>query len=379
MQSLWNDQDAAQYDDDLGLRVYTSRLLGRDPALVLHGGGNTSVKVREPNLFGDEEEILYIKGSGWDLATIERAGFAPVRQAAVLRLAELEELSDSRMANELRTAMTRASAPSPSVETILHAALPFKFVDHSHADAVVTITNSAGGRARIEELYGDRVVIIPYVMPGFKLARLVAEVFPAEAHAGTVGMVLLNHGLFTFGATARESYERHIELVDEAEAYLAAQGVWQIPAPDLPPDTPPARQTLADLRRDLSAAAGFPVILATHRDEQARAFVSRPDLATIARQGPATPDHVLRTKRLPLVGHDVDAYVADYTAQFAAYAAQADADLVMVDPAPRVILDPAIGFCTVGRTVQDAAWMWAVMAGQTPEPFMGLFDYSGDR
>ncbi|MCB0070537.1 MAG: bifunctional aldolase/short-chain dehydrogenase [Caldilineaceae bacterium] len=355
MQSLWNDQDAAQYDDDLGLRVYTSRLLGREPALVLHGGGNTSVKVREPNLFGDEEEILYIKGSGWDLATIERAGFAPVRQAAVLRLAELEELSDSRMANELRTAMTRASAPSPSVETILHAALPFKFVDHSHADAVVTITNSARGRARIEELYGDRVVIIPYIMPGFKLARLVAEIFPAEAHAGTVGMVLLNHGLFTFGATARESYERHIALVDEAEDYLAAQGVWQIAAPDLPPDTPPARQTLADLRRDLSAAAGYPVILATHRDEQARAFVSRPDLATIARQGPATPDHVLRTKRLPLVGHDVDAYVADYTAQFEAYAARHSADLVMVDPAPRVILDPALGFCTVGRTVKDAA------------------------
>lgn len=355
MQSLWNDQDAAQYTDDLGLRVYTSRLLGQDPALVLHGGGNTSVKVREPNLFGEEEEILYIKGSGWDLATIERAGFAPVRQTAALRLAQLPTLSDSQMANELRTAMTLAAAPSPSVETILHAALPFKFVDHSHADAVVTITNSTHGRARIEELYGDRVVIIPYVMPGFKLARLVAEIFPAEAHAGTVGMVLLNHGLFTFGDDARLAYERHIELVNEAESYLAAQGAWQIPVPALPADVPPARQELADLRRELSAAAGFPVFLVTHRDEQARAFVNRSDLATVAQQGPATPDHVLRTKRLPMIGRDVAAYVADYTAQFDDYAGRSADDLVMVDPAPRVILDLAFGFCTVGRTLKDAA------------------------
>src|SRR5215210_1209367 len=136
MKSLWNDEEAAGFQDrggDLGLRVYTSRLLGRDKSLVLHGGGNTSVKVREPNLFGEEEDILYVKGSGWDLETIEEAGFSPVRLRPAVRLASLAALSDPQMVNELVTSMTRASAPVPSVETILHASLPHRFVDHTHA------------------------------------------------------------------------------------------------------------------------------------------------------------------------------------------------------------------------------------------------------
>src|SRR6185295_18048222 len=139
--SLWNDAEAAAFSGDLGLRVYTSRLLGRDKSMVLHGGGNTSVKVREPNLFGEEEDILYVKGSGWDLESIETEGFAPVRLAPAMRLATLQRLSDPEMVNELRTSMTRAAAPTPSVEAILHAVLPFKYVDHTHADAVVTLTN----------------------------------------------------------------------------------------------------------------------------------------------------------------------------------------------------------------------------------------------
>src|SRR3954470_4855277 len=126
MKSLWNEQDAAQYTGDLAQRVYSSRLLGREQALVLHGGGNTSVKIRETNIFGDEEEILYVKGSGWDLQTIEAPGFAPVRMQPLLRLATLDALSDTQMANELRSNMTVASAPAPSVEAILHAILPFK-------------------------------------------------------------------------------------------------------------------------------------------------------------------------------------------------------------------------------------------------------------
>jgi len=158
--------------------------LGRDKSLVLHGGGNTSVKVREPNLFGEEEDVLYVKGSGWDLESIEAVGFAPVRLAPAVRLASLPRLSDPEMVNELRTSMTQASAPTPSVEAILHAVLPFKYVDHTHADAVVTITNTADGEARVREIYGASVVVIPYVMPGFDLARLCAERFPAEARAG---------------------------------------------------------------------------------------------------------------------------------------------------------------------------------------------------
>ena len=206
MKNLWNDSDAAQYQDDLGLRVYTSRLLGRDTSLVLHGGGNTSVKIVEKNVLGDEETILYVKGSGWDLETIEAAGFAPVRMQHLLRLAQLPALSDPQMVNELKTHTTRASAPAPSVETILHAILPYKYVDHTHADALIAITNTQDGFARIKEIYGASVVVVPYIMPGFDLARLCAEEFSKQAHAKTQGMVLMNHGIFSFGDTARIAY-----------------------------------------------------------------------------------------------------------------------------------------------------------------------------
>src|SRR3954470_7736035 len=250
-ENLWNDEEAAGYPGDLGSRVYTSRLLGRDKSLVLHGGGNTSVKIRERNRFGDEEEILYVKGSGWDLETIEAAGFSPVRLGPAARLATLSRLSDPEMVNELRTAMTLASATTPSVEAILHAALPFKYVDHTHADAVVTLTNNPDGEALVREAYGDSVVVIPYVMPGFDLARLCAERFPAAAGPQTVGMVLLNHGIFSFGATARESYERMIELVRRAEAVLERRGGW---GPGPPPQTPGAPRGRARSPGDRQAA-----------------------------------------------------------------------------------------------------------------------------
>src|SRR6266542_4565100 len=180
-QSLWDDQDAAAFEGPLAQRVYTSRLLGRDHSLVLHGGGNTSVKIRERNLFGDEEDILYVKGSGWDLETIEPAGFAPVRLERALRLATLDRLSDAQMVQELRAAMTNPGAPTPSVETILHASLSFQFVDHTHADALLAITNTPHGVERVHDAYGESVVVIPYVMPGFDLAKLVAQEFPRQA------------------------------------------------------------------------------------------------------------------------------------------------------------------------------------------------------
>src|SRR5688572_5091263 len=136
MNNLWNDADSANYSGDLAQRVYTSRLLGRDKSLVLHGGGNTSVKVTAENIFGEKEEVLFVKGSGWDLATIDERGFSPVRMAPLIRMAKLRAMTDSQMENELITAMSRAGAPTPSVETILHALLPYKFVDHTHADAI---------------------------------------------------------------------------------------------------------------------------------------------------------------------------------------------------------------------------------------------------
>jgi rhamnose utilization protein RhaD (predicted bifunctional aldolase and dehydrogenase)/NAD(P)-dependent dehydrogenase (short-subunit alcohol dehydrogenase family) len=355
MQSLWNDEEAAGYRGELGLRVYTSRLLGRDKSLVLHGGGNTSVKIRQPNLFGEEEDVLWIKGSGWDLETIEEAGFSPLRLDPVARLASLAALSDPQMVDELLVHRTRASAPAPSVEAILHAMLPYPYVDHTHAGAVITVTNTPGGAERVREIYGGSVVIVPYVMAGFDLARLCAERFAAEAGPETVGMVLLSHGIFSFGETARESYERMIHLVDLAERYLQSQGAWSLgPWPE-PPALVPVLAETARLRCEVSRAAGAPMIVTSRRHARAFAFVRREDVGTVSQQGPATPDHLIRTKPVPMVGRDVDAYVRAYREYFERHAPTARQPKTMLDPAPRVVLDPELGLLAAGRTVKDAA------------------------
>jgi rhamnose utilization protein RhaD (predicted bifunctional aldolase and dehydrogenase)/NAD(P)-dependent dehydrogenase (short-subunit alcohol dehydrogenase family) len=363
LKNLWTDAEAAQFKGDLGLRIYTSRLLGRDPALVLHGGGNTSVKIAERNLVGREQTILYVKGSGGDLAKIDESGFSPVRMDHLLALAKLPALADPAMVNELRTHMTRASAPTPSVEAILHAILPFKFVDHTHADAIVTITNTPGGPERIREIFGDGLVVIPYVMPGFDLARACAERFAAEATPRTVGMILLGHGIFSFGETARESYDRMIALVGRAEAYLAAKGAWSLPQPPAALRAGPfPRREVASLRGAVSRAAGFPVILAVHDDARSLAFARRSDAGVLSQQGPATPDHVIRTKRVPLLGRDVEGYVAAYRAYFDAHGPSAREPKTMLDPAPRVVVDPEIGVATIGRGARDASIVFDIYA-----------------
>jgi rhamnose utilization protein RhaD (predicted bifunctional aldolase and dehydrogenase)/NAD(P)-dependent dehydrogenase (short-subunit alcohol dehydrogenase family) len=354
MNSLWNEADAARHSDEIGLRVYSSRLLGRDTTLVLHGGGNTSVKARARNAVGEEEGILHVKGSGWDLETIEAAGFAPVRMSHLVKLARLEALSDTQMMNELATQVTRAGAPAPSVEAILHAILPYKFVDHTHADALLAATNTADGERRAREIFGADTVIVPYVMPGFDLARQCARLFAAESGPGTIGMVLVNHGIFSFGATARESYERMIALVSRAEAYLARHRAWELPSPKTAVVPQALRHDIARLRREISICAGFPVVLATYSDPKFLDFANRKDAATLSQQGPATPDHVIRTKRVPMLGRDVAAYAAAYRDYFNRHAPAAKEPKTMLDPAPRVVLDPAFGLGCAGRTAKDA-------------------------
>ncbi len=354
MKSQWDDRTAATLRDAVDERVYSSRLLGADSMLVLHGGGNTSVKVRERNIFGDEEEILYVKGSGWDLETIERAGFAPVRLQALLRLSTLRELPDDRMALELRKALTTPSAPDPSVEAILHALIPHRFVDHTHADAVLTVMNTPSGGARIREIYGDTVLVVPYVMPGFKLARECKARLDEGELAGKRGMILMSHGVFSFADSAKESYERMIDLVDAAESYLRSRAAWTVAWEAGKPSPGASSLETCAFRRELSRMAGAPMIVATHTDPQARGFASRPDLETISQQGPATPDHVLRTKRVPLVGGDLRAYAARYEAYFRENAARIARKLTMLDPAPRVILDAGVGMRTCGTTAREA-------------------------
>ena len=363
MKSLWSDAEARQFPGDLGQRVYTSRLLGRDAALVLHGGGNTSVKRRETDILGRPLDVLYVKGSGADLVNIDESGFSAVRLDHLQALAGLPALSDPDMLNELVTHQLRAQAPTPSVEAILHAILPYAYVDHTHADAVVTITNTADGEARIREIYGDTVVIIPYVMPGFDLARECAQRVAKHAGPHTVGMVLLNHGIFSFGASAQESYERMIALVTQAEAYLQAKNAWTLPWQDeaaSPPSTtdnaPHATpEDVARLRGSISAAAGKPLVLRRDTGARSRGFTARADLKKISQQGPATPDHVIRTKRLPLLGRDVAAYCAAYQTYFQLLEPEAVQRKTMLDPAPRLVLDPALGVCALGTSAREAA------------------------
>ncbi|MCG6877339.1 MAG: bifunctional aldolase/short-chain dehydrogenase [Betaproteobacteria bacterium] len=354
MKSLWQEAEAARMEGDLALRVYTSRLLGHDKSLVLHGGGNTSVKLVERNRFGDEEPILYVKGSGWDLETIEAPGFSPVHLDHVKRLAGLERLSDPDMVNELVTHMLRATAPTPSIETILHGCIPFKYVDHTHADAVLAVTNTPGGEARIRAVYGDSVIVIPYLMPGFDLARAVAREFKRQATPRTVGVVLLKHGIFSFGETAREAYERMIGLVDRAERHLKEHRAWDVITPPSPAGAEIAPQEIADLRRRISETAGFPAIVRVRTSAQTLAFARHPEVERLSQQGPATPDHVIRTKRTPMLGTDVSAFEQRYREYFDRHAPNAREPKTMLDPAPRMVLDPRFGLASVGRSARDA-------------------------
>jgi len=354
MYSLWDESDAqALADDPLALRVYSSRLLGREPSLVLHGGGNTSVKADAINLFGESERLLYVKGSGWDLASIEKPGFAPVRLDVLQKMARLDTLSDADMVKAQRAAMTDPHAPNPSVEAILHAIIPFSFVDHTHADAVVTISNTTDGDTRLREIYGDDVLILPYIMPGFVLAKQVYEMTTAIDWSKLTAIVLLHHGIFTFADEARESYEHMIDLVTQAEYYLAAQA---------PLHTATSLSATVDLlqlatvRRAVSKRRGAPMLAQLSDDAEAIDFSARPDVAEIAAQGPLTPDHVIRTKRTAMIlGDDAQASVASFGEHYLAYFNRHRHDdgndaLTCLDTAPRWALWPRRGALAFGTT-----------------------------
>ncbi len=352
----WDDAQEARLPERLARRVYSSQLLGRDSSLVLRGGGNTSVKLRHTNVFGEEVDALVVKGSGSDLAEIDESGFAWLRLDAVARLAGLDALTDTEMANQLVLAALVAGGPAPSVEAILHALLPGRFVDHTHADAVVTLTDTPAGAELVAQVYGGRVLVVPYVMPGFQLARRCGELIRDGGLAGpgpVEGMVLVNHGIFTWGETARESYDRMIDLVSVAERYVASRRrPWPAPARAAAGAGARDRVARAELRRAVSDAAGRPMVLRAHTDEQVMGFVAHPDLATMTQRGTATPDHVIRTKPWPLLGRDVDAFVRRYEDYVEGH--RGGRELQRLDPAPRVVLDPELGMSCAGATAGDA-------------------------
>ena len=352
--NIWNDEVAkAYFDDTLRMRVYTSRLLGQDPSLVLHGGGNTSVKIREKDFFGNIVDLLYVKGSGWDLATIEKEGFSPVRMEVLLKLAEFEALSDSIIVREQRAGLTDPYAPNPSVEAILHAIIPSRFVDHTHADAVIAVMNTSNGMANVRQIYGDRVLIVPYVMPGFKLARKVYEMTRDVDWNDIEGIMLMNHGAFTFHDEARRSYERMIDLVSRAEAFLRDRGALSIAGEDAQPRD---YLKLAALRRVVSEAASMPMLAQLNSSREAVGYANLDDVDLIALQGPLTPDHIIRTKRIPaLINGDVREVVSRYVDDYIAYFNQnAGKDIAMLDPAPRWAVWRGQGIISFGPTVKSA-------------------------
>jgi rhamnose utilization protein RhaD (predicted bifunctional aldolase and dehydrogenase)/NAD(P)-dependent dehydrogenase (short-subunit alcohol dehydrogenase family) len=353
MKSLWDESEAKIFaNDPLPLRVYTSRLLGQESGLVLHGGGNTSVKTEVTNLWNEKEEIIFIKGSGHDLKSIQANGFAPVRLSLLQRMITLDQLTDSEMVRLQRSALTDFAAPNPSLEAILHAIIPSKFVDHTHANEVVTITNNKRGEALIREIYQDRVLTVPYVKAGFKLAKTVYKMTRNLDWEKIDGLILMNHGVFTFNDDARTCYERMIHLANLAQDYLRNQGASVVlettePAEDL--------LSLSQIRRQVSLARGTPMIAKLDQSSEARGFVNLANADSIATRGPLTSDHIIRTKAMPVilrnnVKNEIDHFVSTYKKYFTNHT---DGQLIMLDPAPRWAVWPPYGTIAFAESLKE--------------------------
>ena len=370
MNSRWSDAEARRFIDryadkgvaeDLALRVYTSRLLGQDPTLVQHGGGNTSLKTAVPDSLGRQVAVLCVKGSGWDLGDIEPPGLPACRMEPLLELRRLNSLSDEAMVAAQRTSLMDPAAPNPSVEALLHAWVSPRYVDHSHSNAILALADQPDGEAICRDLYGDRLSIAPYCMPGFALAQLAASTF--DARPGAEGMVLLKHGLFTWGEDARASYERHVEFADMAERRLAAGKRTTVQVRTSP--VPAA--DIAPVIRGALSRLGKGMVLDHRSTDEVLAFAGSADLERLAGAGPATPDHVIRIKPWPLVLPEpgpgfaeaaeaaAKAYAERYRAYFERNNAKIEPKKTMLDVQPRVVLVPGVGLFGAGASKKDAA------------------------
>jgi rhamnose utilization protein RhaD (predicted bifunctional aldolase and dehydrogenase)/NAD(P)-dependent dehydrogenase (short-subunit alcohol dehydrogenase family) len=383
MQSRWKDADARRAisvygalgaGEGLALRAYTTRLLGAEPALVLHGGGNTSLKTQMEDLAGDTHEVLCVKASGWNMATIDPSGFAAVKLAPLRKLRALETLSDEDMIRAQRAYLIDPLAPDPSVEFLLHAFMPHKYVDHTHANAVLALIDQPNGAELAHEVYGRRLGLVPYNRPGFGLARKAADVLDADP--AVEGLLLDKHGIFTFGASAREAYERMIEMVSLAEARLQRGRKAVFKAGARPRSIAPPAEVAPILRGACSLpdpgieGAWRRLVLEFRSGDRVRRFVDGEAVARYARAGVVTPDHVIRTKPWPLIApapeagklddfkgttkKAVEAFAAEYKTYFERNVARLGQSRVMLDPLPRVVLVPGLGLFGLGRSKADA-------------------------
>ena len=358
MKNLWDPEAVAQFEENtLQLRVYTSRLLGQNSDLVLHGGGNTSVKNQQTNLFGEAEDILYVKGSGCDLATIDEDGFTPLLLKTLRKLAALENISDVEMIRQQQMAKINPDAPNPSVEALLHAIIPFDWIDHTHADAVVTLTNTPGGNELIRKIYGERLLLIPYVMPGFKLSRKVFEMTTKIDWTQCEGMILLNHGIFSFGDTARESYTRMIDLVSLAEDFLAKNSTLANTAATESVPGKAELLKLACIRRKISAIRGTASLAQLNFSTEARTFAKLTNVKEIATRGPITSDHLIRTKSVPAIidpenpQRSLDEFSSAYKAYFERHT---NGEQKCLDSAPRWAVWPGHGTISFGANLTES-------------------------
>jgi rhamnose utilization protein RhaD (predicted bifunctional aldolase and dehydrogenase)/NAD(P)-dependent dehydrogenase (short-subunit alcohol dehydrogenase family) len=359
---------------DLALRVYTTRLLGQDPKLVLHGGGNTSVKTVMRDLLDHEVEVLCVKGSGWDMGRMEPPGMPAVRLEPLRTLRGRAALSDEEMVRIQRAHLIDPMAPNPSVETLLHAFVPHKFVDHTHSTAILSLVDQPDGEAICAELYDGRMGIVPYIMPGFALAKTAAEIY--EANPKAEGLILHKHGIFTFGASAREAYERMIEMVSLAEARLQRHRKPVFVTAQLPQKVASVASVAPILRGACSLedpeveGAWRRLILDFRSNDAIRAFVDGAELARYGQAGVVTPDHTIRTKNWPLllpapedgrpeefaraVRAAVASFIDNYRSYFARNNARVGGAKTMLDPLPRVIMVPGLGLFGLGRSKKDA-------------------------
>ena len=370
MRSRWNDAEAGALSE-LDRLVYASRLIGAEPSLVVWGGGNTSLKVPERDHRGREVRVLRVKGSGSDLKSIQGKDFPGVRMDDILALLERNDMGDQEMVSYLAHALQEPGGPRPSIETLLHGFLPAHAVVHTHADAVVSLTNNDRARETMTGVYAKDVIALRYLRPGFRISKDVADAI-AE-HPEAKALVLERHGTITWGATVREAYEETIQLISRAEAAIAerARGRRRFGGVRVPVLEPAARRAAAlALAPRLRGRLGRPkrVIVSFDDSPEVAEFVSSAGAPELSQVGPATPDHTIYTKRLPCfvaldaapadpsaleaaVERSLAGFVRDYSAYFEAHRFEG---AELTDPLPRVVLVPGLGMFTAGRDRRTA-------------------------
>jgi rhamnose utilization protein RhaD (predicted bifunctional aldolase and dehydrogenase)/NAD(P)-dependent dehydrogenase (short-subunit alcohol dehydrogenase family) len=394
MKSAWVDRDAETIvahaakigvERDLALRVYTTRLLGRDPKLVLHGGGNTSLKTRARDLLGSDVEVLRIKASGADMAAAEPEGLPAVRLEPLRQLRALDAIADEELVAIERANLIDPASPNPSVEVMLHAFLPHKFIDHTHATAVLSVIDQPDGEEKCADAFRGRLAFVPYLMPGFGLAKKAIEVF--ERVKPSDGLILSKHGIVTFGDSAREAYERMIEMVSLAEDFITRNAksciiatLWREPA-TVAEVAPIVRGACS--QRDEKVEGAWQRLVLEFRGGTTVLSLLQSDLSRLAEGGVVTPDHTIRTKNWPLVlphadegkledfaraaRKAADTFVTHYQSYFERHNVRVGSGKRELDPLPRVVLVPGLGLFGLGRTKRDA-----VIAADLAEEWMAV-------